>query len=246
MDRGNVALIVEAMVILGGAVAVGRVVMARRSNRTGVIEPRQAGRGSAAAKYHPLHVLIHWFIAFAMANLLLRGALIMVNIPNSSPEKISGLRAHMFAGVLVLILMIVRVVLLKTTHMPPESEGPTRFLTKVKNFVHPLLYISIFIQVFAGLGMAYQADLLSVIYGHQGALPKSFWIYPLRTVHYINSRLLMVLISLHISGALFHTFILKDGLIRRMSFGRRWLAAQTASSRDRTTSVGLPAEQGSN
>jgi cytochrome b561 len=247
MDMSNVALIVEAVVVLGAAVAIGRVVMARRSNRAGLTQSQNAEPGSAAAKYHPLHVVIHWFIAFAMANLLLRGALIMVNIPNSSPDKISGLRAHMFAGILVLILMVARVVLLKTTRMPPESEGPTAFLTKVRNIVHPLLYVSIFIQVFAGLGMAYQADLLTVIYAHQGALPESFWIYPLRTVHYVNSRILMALISLHISGALFHTFILKDGLIRRMSFGRRWLAARAAAiGTDRTTPAGSPVKQASN
>lgn len=237
MDMSNVALIVElALVVLGIAAAIGWYVGKRASRQMGVADPQRSistakdGIGASAAKYHPVHVVIHWFIAFAMANLLLRGAFIMVNIPNSSPEKISGLGAHMFAGILVLVLMIVRIVLLKTTHMPPESEGPTPFLTKVKKIVHPLLYVSIFVQVFAGLGMAYQADLINVIYAHQGALPESFWIYPLRTVHYVNSRILMTLITLHVSCALFHTFILKDGLIRRMSFGRRWLAARAAGA----------------
>jgi cytochrome b561 len=58
-----------------------------------------------------------------------------------------------------------------------------------------------------------------------GALPKDFWVYPVRTVHYAFSRLLMALIALHIAGALYHTFILKDGLLRRMFFGRRALPA---------------------
>jgi cytochrome b561 len=137
-------------------------------------------------------------------------------------------RAHMFAGSLVLVLMIVRVVLVNTTRLPASAKGPTPLFTRLKEMVHPLLYVSIFVQAFAGLGMAYQADLPSVIFLHHGALPASFWIYPLRTVHYINSRILMGLIALHISGALYHTFVLKDGLIRRMSFGRRWIAARAA------------------
>jgi hypothetical protein len=49
-------------------------------------------------KYHPLLVLIHWLVAFALANLLLRGALIMRYIPNNDPEKIDGFRAHMTPG----------------------------------------------------------------------------------------------------------------------------------------------------
>ena len=162
-----------------------------------------------------------------MAQLLLRGAFIMVNVPNSSPEKISALRAHMFAGGLVLVLMIVRVVLVKSTRLPHSAKGPTPLLTRVKEIVHPLLYVSIFIQALAGLGMAHQADLPSVIFLHQGALPASFWIYPLRTVHYLNSHILMGLITLHLSGALYHTLVLKDGLLRRMSFGRRWVSARS-------------------
>jgi len=31
----------------------------------------------------------------------------------------------------------------------------------------------------------------------------------------------MLLIALHVAGALYHTVILRDGLLRRMGFGRR-------------------------
>jgi cytochrome b561 len=31
----------------------------------------------------------------------------------------------------------------------------------------------------------------------------------------------MALIALHVMGALYHTLVLKDGLLRRMGFGRR-------------------------
>jgi cytochrome b561 len=233
MDMSNVALIVEAMVVVGVLATIGRSVLKRISNRTGAAAAQReisndgGETGRSAAKYHPVHVAIHWFIVFAMAQLLLRGALIMVNVPNSSPEKISALRAHMFAGSLVLVLMILRVVLVKSTHLPHSAKGPTPLLTRVKKIVHPLLYVSIFVQALAGLGMAYQADLPSVIFLHQGALPASFWIYPLRTVHYVNSRILMGLIALHLSGALYHTLVLRDGLLRRMSFGRRWISARS-------------------
>jgi hypothetical protein len=39
----------------------------------------------------------------------------------------------------------------------------------------------------------------------------------------------MVLIALHISGAFYHTFVMKDGLLRRMSFGRRFVDAAKQS-----------------
>jgi cytochrome b561 len=58
-----------------------------------------------------------------------------------------------------------------------------------------------------------------------GTLPADFWIYPIRSIHYLFSRMLMVLIALHVAGALYHTLLLRDGLLRRMFFGRRFVAA---------------------
>ena len=48
-----------------------------------------------------------------------------------------------------------------------------------------------------------------------------FWVFPVRTVHFLISRLLMALIALHVAGALYHTLILRDGLLKRVAFGRR-------------------------
>jgi cytochrome b561 len=47
-------------------------------------------------------------------------------------------------------------------------------------------------------------------------------------VHYIFSRMLMVLVTIHVAGAVYHTLILKDGLLRRMGFGRRAAASGKA------------------
>jgi cytochrome b561 len=149
----------------------------------------------------------------------------MIHVPNSSPAKIDALRAHAFAGTSVLILMTLRLILLRTTRLPKQTNGPTPALDLLKRIVHPMLYVSVFVQVFAGIGMAIQADLPRIFFSHEGVLPQTFWIYPLRSVHYVNSRILMVLIALHISGALYHSFVMKDGLLSRMSFGRRFIDA---------------------
>jgi cytochrome b561 len=73
--------------------------------------------------------------------------------------------------------------------------------------------------------MALETRLPQIIFGHQGSLPTDFWAFPIRYAHYGFSRLLMALIALHIAGALYHTFILKDGLLRRMGFGKRRIDA---------------------
>jgi cytochrome b561 len=185
------------------------------SHRAGV------GGGTGVAKYHPLLVVMHWFVAFAMAQLLIRGALIMVHIPNSDPAKIGALRAHMLAGILVLTIMTARLVLRNTTRLPTPASPGNAYLNRLKKMVWPLLYMCVFCQALAGLGMAVQAGLPEILFGGSGALPADFWVYPLRSVHYVFSRLLMGLIAVHVAGAAYHTLILRDGLLRRMSFGRR-------------------------
>jgi cytochrome b561 len=227
----NVVVIVEIVFGTALALAILWLSVTKAPNRPGSTEDTatdSVADGDSARrvlKYHPIHVASHWFVVFAMAQLITRGALIMTNVPNGSPAKIDALRAHGFAGILVLILMVLRLILLRTTRRPRVVNGPTPALDRLKRMVHPMLYVSVFVQVLAGIGMAIQADLPRIFFLHEGALPQTFWIYPLRSVHYINSRILIALIALHVCGAFYHTFVMKDGLLRRMSFGRRLVDA---------------------
>jgi cytochrome b561 len=75
-----------------------------------------------------------------------------------------------------------------------------------------------------------------VVFLHEGALPADFWAFPVRYVHYGFSRLLMALIALHVAGALYHTLVLRDGLLKRMFFGRRQLSAHSRPAARRSLS----------
>jgi cytochrome b561 len=51
----------------------------------------------------------------------------------------------------------------------------------------------------------------------------------------------MTLIALHIIGALYHTLLLRDGLLKRMFFGRRTVAkADFAQAPAKSTSEARP------
>jgi cytochrome b561 len=130
--------------------------------------------GTGVSKYHPALVVLHWFVAFAMAQLLLRGAFIMVHISNSDPAKIDALRARMFAGALVLTLMVTRLVLRKTTSVPPSATTGNPHLDRLKKIVLPLLYICVLCQASAGVGLALQTGLPRIVLGGHGGLPADF------------------------------------------------------------------------
>lgn len=185
-------------------------------------------------RYHPLLVTLHWLLALLIVAALALGALVLVRIPNHDPMKIEALRSHMTGGVLILVLMLVRLVVRARTTHPARATTGHPALDRLAWVSHRLFYVAVLGMAGSGLFMALQTDLPAIVFAGKGALPADFWIYPVRTVHYAFSRLLMVLIALHVAGALYHALILKDGLLTRMFFGRRkGLAADGPPAADR-------------
>ena len=72
-----------------------------------------------------------------------------------------------------------------------------------------------------GLALAIQSGTIAILLGEPAQIPPDFWAYNLRLAHYLISRVLLLLIALHIAGALYHVVLRKDGLLRRMWFGVR-------------------------
>jgi cytochrome b561 len=175
------------------------------------------------SRYHPLLVALHWILAVLIIAALALGALVMVKIPNSDPMKVEALRSHMIGGTLILVLMLARLVVRARSRHPPIPSAGHPLLDRLAWASHRMLYVAVLGQAISGLIMALQTDLPGIVFGG-GTLPADFWIYPIRSIHYLFSRMLMVLIALHVAGALYHTLLLRDGLLRRMFFGRRFVA----------------------
>jgi len=85
------------------------------------------------------------------------------------------------------------------------------------------------LQIFGGdqsaARVANMQGFVRSYFNQHGDLPADFWAFPVRTVHFMISRALMALIALHVAAALYHTLIRRDGLLGRMLFGRRVMAA---------------------
>jgi cytochrome b561 len=173
------------------------------------------------SRYHALIVILHWILAFLIVTALALGALVMVKIPNGDPMKIEALRTHMTGGISILSLMLVRLIVRTRSARPPDASTGNSWLNQLAWLSHRALYVAVFAMGIAGLTMAIESGVLALLLGGSPAIPDDFWVYPARTVHYLMSRVLMALIALHATGALYHTLVLRDGLLRRMWFGRR-------------------------
>jgi len=173
------------------------------------------------SRYHPALVVLHWLLALLIIAALALGALVMVKIPNSSPMKLEALRSHMSGGMAILVLMLIRLVIRASSVHPAPASAGHPILDWLAWASHRLFYVTVIAMALSGIIMALQTGLFDIVFFEHGKIPPDFWAFPIRSVHYVLSRVLMTLIAVHIVAALYHTFLLRDGLLGRMFFGRR-------------------------
>lgn len=172
-------------------------------------------------RYHPALVVLHWLLALLLLGMLAYGSLVLAAIPNAAPEKIDALRGHMVAGLLILVLTLLRLVLRLRTQRPPPASTGHAMLDRLTPVVHWVLYGLVFAMAASGITMSALAGLPAIVFNGVGALPASFDALAPRAVHGIVAKLLMLLIAGHVGAALYHQFVRRDDLFSRLGFGRR-------------------------
>jgi cytochrome b561 len=175
----------------------------------------------SVSRYHPVLVALHWTLAFLIIAALALGALKMAPMANTNPDKLEALRAHMTGGILILVLISLRLIVRRLMLIPPQAKTGRSFLDLLGRFSHTAFYIIVIAMALSGLTMGLQSGVIRLVAGGHPSIPPDFWVFPIRTVHYLISRILMGLIALHLAGVVYHTFIRRDHLLRRMWFGKR-------------------------
>lgn len=148
-------------------------------------------------------IALHWVVGLLILYNLLLGddmSQLWRQVQQTGPQvTTTAAWIHIIVGSLVLLLVIWRLVLRFTRGVPAAPVGESRLLTLAGHVGHVALYILMIGLPVTGLlawfgGVTALADL-------HGELLKS---------------LLWVVIALHVVAALYHQFILKDGLLNRM------------------------------
>jgi len=173
-------------------------------------------------RYHPLLVALHWVLAVLIIAALAVGFFGLAATPNSDPQKIGVLRLHMAGGMLILGLMVIRFIVRLWTLRPAAATTGHPLLDRVAPVAHYGFYVLVLLMVGTGFATAILAGLNKIVFHGSGdPLPPDFLIYPTRVAHGYLAALLVGFITLHVLAALYHQFVRKDGLLRRMFFGRR-------------------------
>ena len=172
-------------------------------------------------RYHPALVAIHWLMAISIILGLILGNFLVGPLANEDLAKPGALTGHMGNGIFIGVLLVVRFILRMSTQKPPPATTGNPLLDQIGSLTHWVLYVLVAAMVLSGLGMAFGADLFAVVYGGNGTIPLDLSQRGPAMVHDFASNLLALLVSLHILAALYHQFMLGDGLFRRMWFRRR-------------------------
>lgn len=172
-------------------------------------------------RYHPVLVALHWLLALLLVVALGMGSQVLAELPNTAPEKLDSLKGHMIAGGIIFLLTLVRLVTRLSTAHPPAASTGMAWADRVAPLMHWVLYALVLIMAGSGIAMSVAFDLPSVVFGGAGSLPPDFHAATARAVHGAASKLLALMIVLHLAAALYHQLVRRDGLLSRMAFGRR-------------------------
>jgi len=174
------------------------------------------------SRYHPLLVTLHWVLAVLIIAALAMGFFVLAAMPNVDPQKIGVLRVHMAGGMLILALMVIRFAVRMWTSRPASATTGYALLDHIAPITHYGFYVLVLLMVGSGFTTAILAGLPAIVFGGSGApLPPTFKIYPSFLAHGYIATILASFIVLHVLAALYHQFVMKDELFRRMFLGRR-------------------------
>jgi cytochrome b561 len=172
-------------------------------------------------RYHPLLVTLHWLLAAALIALLATAFFILGTTSNADPHKIAVLRIHMIAGVVILNLMILRLVVRVWTAKPVKGATGAPLLERIAPIAHYGFYVLVVLMVMTGFATTLTAGLIRIMFQGSGdPLPPSFAVFPSFVAHVYLADALVGLIAVHVLAALYHQLVRRDGLLRRMTFGR--------------------------
>lgn len=170
-----------------------------------------------ATRYHPALVILHWLLALAIVLAFAFGSFVLDDMENTDAHKPGLLKLHLVLGLLILALTFVRLAVRARSAKPAPLKSGKPAMDKLAVGIHHLLYTLTVLTALGGLALAYSADLFGVLYQHTGSLPKDFEDYTAHEIHGLLAIALLGAAGLHIAGALQHQFILKDGILSRIS-----------------------------
>lgn len=172
-------------------------------------------------QYSKRMVIVHWLtLALLIAAWLLGEEL--AEATDESKATLAGYLVHIAAGGAILLLAAARLLFRRKDGTPaPVGSG---LMDKVATGIHHALYTVLFLLPVSGVVILASSDAgKALLAGDANLLPKEdgFEHVFAHEVHEQLVTVLIVLVAVHLLGAIKHQFIMKDGLMERMMLRRK-------------------------
>lgn len=171
-----------------------------------------------ADSYHVFSKIIHWVTALLILGLLFIG--FYMSTLAFSEDKLSLYGWHKSFGLLVLILAGVRVVWHVVKRKPAPLSTHKKWEHLVARSVHIFLYLALFIMPLSGWVMSSAGDFTVKFFGYHmpDLTQKNESLFnSSRELHEILAYILLLIIGLHMVGALKHHFVDRDTTLCRIT-----------------------------
>jgi cytochrome b561 len=189
------------------------------------------GTTTAGARFTLVSRLLHWL----MAAMVIAQLLIGVTMVASLSYYPLLLAIHRPLGVAILAFALVRLANRLTHRPPPFLATMSRAERRIATWSEYLLYALLIVQPLIGWAMLSAARFPIVLYGPlhlPGIAPHNITVYAvLRECHSVFAFLLFLTFTAHMCAVLFHTLVLRDGIIDRMAL---WPAKPERPQQDPT------------
>ena len=160
---------------------------------------------------------LHWLMAAMVLTMLGIGVAMVASLADYH----ALVSLHRPLGIIILLLVVVRYVNRRFSTLPPfpaTMSSRERFAASASEL---LLYTLLFVQPLVGWGMLSAARYPIVLYGSLHLfpiLPHSVMLYAvLRKTHTVLAYLFFLTFIAHFGAVLFHTLIVRDGMLDRMA-----------------------------
>ena len=170
-------------------------------------------------KYTWPAIALHWVMALLVVGMLGVG-LYMAPLPKG-PERSGLIALHKSIGITLAGLYFVRLAWRAHHPPPPYPASIPAWQQRAAHANAIALYVLLIVQPLSG----YLSSSFSGYKTSWFGLPLPYWGWESQSlnaafhlVHVVGSRLLMILITLHLAGAALHAFVRRDGVVRRMLF----------------------------
>jgi cytochrome b561 len=168
-------------------------------------------------QFNMLARILHWTMAAMILTMLCIGVWMVVSLENYHVL----LSIHRPLGIAILVLVAIRFVNRQLSVAPPFPPTMSSTEQRIAKASELAMYGLMFALPLVGWGMLSAARSPIVLFGSwqlPNILPQNLLLYAiLRKTHTVLAYLFCFAILAHVSAILFHTFVLRDGMLNRMA-----------------------------